>query len=121
MTDSHWALIVLAGAGIGIFVGMLGTSGAITIPVLVYLFGLTQIRAQGTSLLIAAMPVWIGPLLPYARAHQVDWRLGLLLGVGLAVGGFFGAQIAQTIPITVLRRGFGLLLAAVAARMLLQR
>jgi len=121
MSNAHWALILLGGCGIGVLVGMLGTSGAITIPVLVYVFGLTQLRAQGTSLFIAAMPIWIVPLLPYARAGNVDWRFGLLIAAGIAIGGYFGGQIAQTISTIALRRCFAVALAAVAFRMFFQR
>ena len=121
MTGPHWSIVIAAGVFVGIFVGMVGTSGAIMIPVLVYGFGLTQLRAQGTSIFIAAIPVWISPLLPYARAHQVDWRLGMLLAAGLAIGGFFGAQAAQQLPMLVVRRCFAVVLVAVAVRMFAQR
>lgn len=121
MTDAHWTLVVLAGMAMGVFVGMVGTSGAVLIPALVFVFGLSQIKAQGTALFIAAIPVWFGPMLPYARAGNVNMRLGLLLGVGLCVGGYFGAQWAQMIPVVVLRRSFAVVLILLATRMLLQR
>lgn len=121
MTDAHWALIIAAGLAMGVFVGMVGTSGAVLIPALVFVFGLSQIKAQGTALFIAAIPVWFGPMLPYARAHNIDVRLGLLLGVGLCIGGYFGAQLAQHLPAMVLRRGFAVVLILLATRMLLQR
>lgn len=121
MSNAHWALILLGGCGIGVLVGMLGTSGAITIPVLVYVFGLSQLRAQGTSLFIASMPIWIVPLIPYARAGNVDWRFGLLIAAGIALGGYFGGQLAQTMPTLVLRRCFAVALGAVALRMFFQR
>jgi len=121
MSNAHWALILLGGCGIGVLVGMLGTSGAITIPVLVYVFGLTQLRAQGTSLFIACMPIWIAPLIPYVRAGNVDWRFGFLIAAGIAVGGYFGGQLAQSMSTVVLRRSFAVALAAVALRMFFQR
>lgn len=121
MNQQHWAVLLVLGAFIGIFVGLFGTSGALTIPILIYALGLSQLRAQGTALFIAAIPVWLGPLLPYARAGHVDWRLGLLLACGLAVGGYYGAAIAQHLPVTVLRRGFAIVLCVLAVRMFLQR
>jgi uncharacterized membrane protein YfcA len=120
MHSSPW-LVVLVGVAVGVFVGLLGTSGAIMIPVMIYVFGLTQLRAQGTSLFIALLPIWIFPLVPYARSGNVEWKLGLLLAAGVAVGGYLGGHWAQGLPVGVLRKGFAVLLAAVAVRLFLQR
>jgi hypothetical protein len=120
MTSPPW-VAVLAGAAVGVCVGLIGTSGAIMIPVLIFGFGLSQLRAQGTALLIALTPVWIFPLIPYARAGNVEWKLGLLLAAGLAVGGYFGGQWAQHLPVGVIRKMFAVVLAAVAVRMFVQR
>ena len=114
-------LVVVTGALVGVLVGLSGTSGAFIIPMLVYVFGLTQLRAQGTSLFIALIPIWIAPLWSYARSGNVNWKMGALLAVGLAFGSFFGGRLAQQLPQVVLRRGFALVLLLVAARMFLQR
>jgi uncharacterized membrane protein YfcA len=119
--DMHWSLILLTGAVVGVVVGTIGTSGAVIIPMLIYIFGLTQVRAQGTALLMSAIPVWFGPMIIYARAHQVEWKLGILLALGMGVGAVFGAKLALQLPTLVLRRGFAVMLAALAMRMFLQR
>jgi uncharacterized membrane protein YfcA len=111
------ALTIVAGVVIGVLVGITGTSGAFLIPMLVYCFGMGQLRAQGTALLIAASPVWIIPLVPYWRANHVDWKVGLQIAVGLGVGSYFGARGAQILPETVVRRIFAVVLFAVALRM----
>jgi uncharacterized membrane protein YfcA len=120
MHTSPWVVVVV-GAVVGVFVGMLGTSGAIMIPVMIYVFGLTQLRAQGTSLFIALLPIWAFPLVPYARAGNVEWKLGLLLAAGVAVGGYFGGMFAQQLPVGVVRKVFAVMLAAVAVRLFVQR
>lgn len=112
---------VPVGLVVGVLVGLVGTSGAFIIPTLILVFGEKQLRAQGTALFIALLPIWISPLLPYWRAGNVNWRLGLMLAIGLAAGGFFGARWAQTLPVPLLRRVFALVLMTVAVRMLLQR
>ncbi|MDE1160956.1 MAG: sulfite exporter TauE/SafE family protein [Acidobacteriaceae bacterium] len=117
---SLW-LAVPIGLLIGVCVGLAGTSGAFLIPTLVYVFGERQLRAQGTALFIALTPVWLGPLIPYWRSGHVNWRLGAVLGIGLAVGGYYGAQWAQRLPEAVARRCFGGMLLVVAIRMLVQR
>ena len=113
-------VVLLVGAAVGVFVGLVGTSGAVMIPMLVLVFGLNQLRAQGTALFVALLPVWIGPLLPYIRAGEVEWRIGLLLGLGLMVGGYFGGQWAQVLPMPVLRKLFAVVLLVVAVRMFLK-
>lgn len=117
---SPW-IVVLIGALVGVFVGMVGTSGAVLIPTLVYVFGLTQLRAQGTSLFIALIPVWVFPLWSYARTGNVQWKLGVLLACGMAVGSFFGGKMAQGMPDWVLRKGFAVVLFSLALKMLVQR
>lgn len=114
-------LVVLTGALVGVLVGLTGTSGAFIIPTLVYVFGLSQLRAQGTSLFIALIPLWIAPLWSYARAGNVNWRLGATLAVGLALGAFVGGRFAQQLPQTLLRRGFAVVLLIMAVRMFVQR
>ncbi|MDE1154921.1 MAG: sulfite exporter TauE/SafE family protein [Acidobacteriaceae bacterium] len=120
MNSALW-LAIPVGMVVGICVGLGGTSGAFLIPTLVFVFGEKQLRAQGTALLIALLPVWIGPLLPYWRSGNVNWKLGLVLSCGIAVGGYFGAQWAQHLPVDIVRKCFAVMLITVALRMLLQR
>ena len=121
MIDAHWSVIILIGAAVGVIVGTIGTSGAIMIALLVFVFGLSQTSAQGTALLMASCLLWIAPMLVYARAHHVEWRLGLLLAAGMAVGSIYGAKLALQLPTVALKRGFALMLAAVAVRMFFGR
>ena len=121
MMSSSPGVVVVVGAVVGVFVGLLGTSGAIMIPVMIYVFGLTQLKAQGTSLFIALIPIWAFPLVPYARAGNVEWKLGLLLAAGVALGGYFGGHWAQELPVGLIRKGFAVVLAVVAVRLFLQR
>lgn len=115
------ARIVAAGLLVGVFVGIVGTGGAFIIPVLVYLFKLSQLKAQGTALLIAASPIWIFPFLPYWRANQYDFRIAVLLGIGVAVSGYFGAIWAQHLPQEFVRKAFAFVLMALAIKMFVQR
>jgi uncharacterized protein len=113
--------IMAAGLLIGVFVGIVGTGGAFIIPVLVYLFKLNQLKAQGTALLIAASPIWIFPFVPYWRASQYDFRIAVLLGVGVGLGGYFGAILAQHLPQEFVRKTFAFVLMSLAIKMFLQR
>ena len=114
-------LVILVGVAVGVFVGLVGTSGAFLIPTMVYIFGLSQLRAQGTSLFVALIPIWVLPLWSYARAGNVQWKLGMFLACGMAIGAFFGGRWAQHLPDSLLRKGFAVVLAGLAVRMFVQR
>jgi uncharacterized protein len=114
------ALQVMVGAVIGVLVGITGTGGAFVIPALIYVFHMGQLRAQGTALLISALPIWFIALIPYARQRNFDLRLGLLLAAGICLGSYFGASWAQHLPVPLLRRALGGVLVLIGARFLLQ-
>jgi len=85
----------LAATAIGAAGGLLGVGGGILfVPLLVLGFGYEQHRAQGTTLIAMVPPTGLLAFINYARAHQVDWRVGLLLMPGVFLGGVAGARLA---------------------------
>jgi uncharacterized membrane protein YfcA len=106
------------GVAAGVLSGIIGIGGGILlIPALVYMFGMSQLKAQGTSLAVLLLPVGILAVLPYFRAGQIDIKLAALIAVGFAAGGWFGGTWAQQLPADVLRKGFALLLVLVAVKL----
>ncbi len=117
-------LLILIGIGIitGIMAGMLGIGGAIImIPALVFLLGISQQNAQGTSLAVMLPPVGIIAAYNYYKAGQVNIKFAIVLAVCFLVGSYFGSKIALTLPQAALKKIFGILLLLVAARMLLSK
>ncbi len=111
-------LALLVGLVVGIVSGVVGIGGGILfVPALVWLFGMNQFKAQGTSLGALLAPVGIFAFLEYYRKGNADLRIALLLAAGFLVGGYFGAVGAQHIPEVWLRRIFALTLIAVGGRM----
>lgn len=109
---------LLVGLVVGMFSGVVGIGGGILfVPALVWLFGMSQSRAQGTSLGALLAPVGIFAFWEYYRHNNADLRIALLLAAGFLVGGYFGAVGAQHIPEVWLRRIFAVTLVAVGARM----
>jgi len=100
-------LLVLVGVVVGAFSGVVGIGGGILfIPALVWIVGMDQHRAQGTSLGALLAPVGLFAFLKYYRNGNADIRVAALLGVGFLVGAYFGADWAQMISEPVLRRVF---------------
>jgi uncharacterized membrane protein YfcA len=113
-------LYLLLGLVVGLVSGVVGTGGGVLIvPALVYLFHMSQHRAQGTSLGALLAPIGILAFWEYHKAGNVDLTAALLIALGFAVGGYFGGLWAQHLSETVLRRVLGVLLLVVGARMLL--
>jgi uncharacterized membrane protein YfcA len=111
-------LAILVGIVVGAVSGVVGIGGGILfVPALVALFGMSQIRAQGTSLGALLAPVGILAFYEYYRKGNADLRIALLLALGFVIGGYFGAVGAQHIPELWLRRIFAVTLVLVGARM----
>jgi hypothetical protein len=91
------------------------------VPALLWLTGMSQHRAQGTSLGALLAPVGLLAFWEYYRNGQADLRIAMLLAVGFFVGGYFGAVGAVHIPELWLRRIFAVTLIAVGGRMWFSR
>lgn len=115
-------LYIILGIVAGVCGGMFGIGGGtILIPALVYLFGLTQHQAQGTTLAIMVPPIGLLAALRYYYSGNVKLNMAAFICLGFFVGGFFGAQLIQGLPEPLLRRMFGVFLLAVSLRMILGR
>jgi uncharacterized protein len=124
MKMSTSMLLILIGIGIitGIMAGMLGIGGAIImIPALVFLLGISQQMAQGTSLAVMLPPIGILAAYNYYKAGQVNINFAIVLAIAFLVGSYFGSKLALNLPEPVLKKIFGVLLLLVAAKMLISK
>jgi uncharacterized protein len=102
--------------------GMLGIGGAlIMIPAMVFLLGLSQQMAQGTSLAVMLPPIGILAAYNYYKAGQVNINFAIILAVAFLVGSYFGSKLALNLPQQVLKKIFGVLLLLVAVKMLFSK
>ncbi|MDP3791902.1 MAG: sulfite exporter TauE/SafE family protein [Candidatus Omnitrophota bacterium] len=114
-----WLSYILLGLAAGIFSGFMGLGGGILLtPVLVYIFGLTQHQAQGTSLAVMVPPITLLAALRYYYSGNVKLDIAMFIALGFIVGGLVGAQMVQTIPDMILKKIFGVILLAVAIKMI---
>ena len=116
------SIILLVGFAVGIVSGVVGIGGGILfVPALIWLLGMSQHRAQGTSIGALLLPVGAFAFAEYYRKGNADIRVTLLLAAGFLVGGYFGALGAQHIPEVWLRRIFAVTLIAVGGHLLFSR
>jgi len=111
----HEILYLILGLVAGTLSGMFGIGGGtILIPGLVFLAGLSQHAAQGTTLAIMLLPIGLLAVIKYYQAGHVNFYITAFICVGFLIGGLIGANIAVGIPNLVLRKAFGIFLMVVA-------
>ena len=115
-------LYVALGLGAGVCAGIFGIGGGtILIPALVYLFGLTQHQAQGTTLAIMVPPIGLLAALRYYYSGNVKLNMAGFVCLGFFIGGLMGAHLVQNVPEPLLKRLFGVFLLAISVRMIMGR
>ena len=113
-------LYIALGLLAGICSGFLGLGGGtIIIPVLVYVFGLTQHQAQGTTLALMVPPIGLLAALKYYYEGNVNIQIAIFVCLGFFIGGLLGAYLVTPVPDPVLKKVFGIFLIGVALKMIL--
>ena len=106
------------GLVVGLVTGVVGAGGGfLVVPALVLLGGLAMEIAVGTSLVVIAMKSFAG-LAGHLGHVEIDWPITLGVTAAAVLGSQLGARLAGRIPPAVLRRGFGVFVAAMAALVL---
>ena len=111
---------------LGLFAGVLGGivgigGGVIIVPALVFLFGFSQLRAQGTTLAVLIPPIGLLAAWTYYKNGYVDLRTAALICAGFFVGGLFGARAATVMSNVVLEKVFGVALLLISLKMILSK
>lgn len=114
-----WLLYIALGLFAGIAAGLFGIGGGIVlVPALVYIFGLTQHQAQGTTLAIMVPPIGLLAALRYYYSGNVKLDMAAFICAGFFIGGLIGASLIQQMSDPMLKRLFGILLLFVSMRMI---
>lgn len=116
MSTSTILLALLLGLSAGVLSGLFGVGGGILFVPALVLLGLGQLEAQATSL-AAILPTVAAGVWSQRRYGNFRPRLALVLGLSSIAGVGLGALIAISLPESVLRRLFAILLLGVAARL----
>jgi len=110
-------LYLLIGLAAGLLSGLFGIGGGILIvPALLLVARMPLATATGTSLGALLLPVGALGAWQYYRNGHVDVRASLLIALGLLLGAYFGARVAQDLDPTLARRAFAGFLLVVSVR-----
>jgi len=122
MTTAQLLILIVIGILSGLLAGIFGVGGAIiVIPALVFILGLSQHEAQGTSLAFMLPPVGILATWNYWKEGNVNWKIALVLSITFVVGAYLGSRFSLNISDRALRRAFGVLLIIMAIKMIFSK
>ncbi|WP_022886100.1 sulfite exporter TauE/SafE family protein [Glaciibacter superstes] len=109
--------IVALGLLTGILSGLLGIGGgAVVVPMLILLFGASDLVAKGTSLAMM-IPTALSGTFANMRRHNVDLSAAAVIGISACATTAFGAIAAAAVPPFVGNVLFAAFLAFIAVRM----
>ena len=80
---------------------------------LLLMMGFTAQKAAGTSFL-GIFIISVSALVAHNKLANVDWKLGLLLGIGGVVGAQVGARLVEHVSTAQFKKVFALVLVGLA-------
>ena len=107
-------LIVVLGVLTGIGASFSGLGGGFLMVPLLLLMGFPAQKAVGTSFL-GIFIISVSALIAHNKLANIDWRIGLLLGLGGVVGAQIGARLVEHVSTAQFKRIFALILVGLAA------
>jgi uncharacterized membrane protein YfcA len=112
--DMTLLAILASGIVVGIGASFTGLGGGfLMVPILLYL-GFSAQKAVGTSFL-GIMIISASALLAHNKLAHVDYKYGLLLGVGGIIGAQLGARYIDQVPTDSFKKIFAVILLGLAA------
>jgi uncharacterized membrane protein YfcA len=114
-------LYLTIGLAAGLLSGVFGIGGGILIVPSLLLFARMQpSTATGTSLGALLLPVGALGAWQYYKHGHLDVLAAALIALGMFVGVYFGARVAETLDPTTARRAFAVFLVLVSVRIWFQ-
>jgi uncharacterized membrane protein YfcA len=119
MTIQTVILLVLIGLFAGAMSGFIGIGGGVVmVPALVYIMGLSQHEAQGTSLILMLPPIGILAVMNYYKAGQLNISYGVIIALAFVIGGYYGSKLALKLSPAIVKLAFGFLMLYIAGKMI---
>ena len=115
-------ILILIGLFAGVFGGFVGLGGGvIMIPALVYILGMSQHMAQGTSLAVMLPPIGILAAYNYWKAGELNMNYAMIIAAAFIIGGYFCSKFALQMPVATMKKIFAFALIIMAVNMLIKK
>ena len=115
-----YVLMVLGGVLVGVGASFSGLGGGFLMVPLLLLLGYPAQKAVGTSFL-AILVISISALVAHNKLANVDYRVGILLGLGGIIGAQIGPRLVEHVSTASFKRIFAGILVALAAYLFFQK
>ena len=113
-------LLVASGVVVGIGASFTGLGGGfLMIPLLLFL-GYSAQKAVGTSFL-AILIISISALIAHNRLSNVDYKLGILLGIGGIIGAQIGSRLVEHVSTANFKKIFAVILVGLASYLFIKK
>ncbi|OKY73742.1 MAG: hypothetical protein BM485_16905 [Desulfobulbaceae bacterium DB1] len=112
MTQS--LLLICSGFIVGIGAAFTGLGGGFLIIPLLLFLGYTAQKAVGTSFM-AILVIAISAVIAHNKLTHVDYRAGILLGIGGIAGAQIGARLVEHVSTANFKKIFAVILLGLAA------
>jgi uncharacterized membrane protein YfcA len=113
-------LLVAAGIAVGLGASFSGLGGGFLMVPLLLFAGYSAQKAVGTSFL-AILVISLSALFAHHRLDNIDYKTGILLGVGGILGAQIGPWVLASISTANFRKIFSLLLLGLAGYLFFQK
>lgn len=108
----------IVGIFAGIISGLFSTGGGmILVPAFIYLLGLDNTKARGTSV-FCILPMVITSSFFYYKENYIDWKVSILCAIGGTIGGYIGAKLLKKLPEKILKIAFTIFLIYASYKMI---
>ncbi len=111
--DWSYLVIILGGVVVGVGASFTGLGGGFLMIPFLLTMGFTAQKAVGTSFL-GILVISISALIAHNKFANVDYKYGILLGLGGIIGAQIGARLVENVPTDVFRKIFAAILVALA-------
>jgi len=117
---SNPVVLALFGILVGIGASFTGLGGGFLMVPLMLFIGYAAQRAVGTSFL-AILVISVSALIAHNKLANVDYRAGILLGIGGIIGAQIGARLVEHVSTANFKKVFALILASLAVYLFFQK
>jgi uncharacterized membrane protein YfcA len=122
METSTYLILALIGLVAGTLGGMVGLGGGIIIiPAMVYMLGIDQRMAQGTSIAIMLPPIGLFAAINYYKAGYINVKYAVIIALTFFVGGYIGSKLSLALPEATVKKVFAGVMILTAVKMIFSK